>query len=119
MRIWDEELIPKICDNHLVKMWQDVWDCFDEITENPGKKHKTPEILEFQACPLMLVHRMEMVYKEAGKRGYSVFIEPPDPYSVSDQVLLDGVKEMKYYVPWLPLKDQILLLKSECIYCRL
>lgn len=119
MKIWDEELIPKICDDHLVRMWQDCWKCF-EMVQVHGKRSRQPCFVEFQGCPLLLVHRIEMVYNEAVKRGYVTMPEsPPDPYDVTDQVLYDGIKELQHYVPWLSVKDQINLLKQDnCLYCR-
>jgi len=75
MRIWHEKLIPFLCSKHLTAMWNESWIAFNGIKENKNGWRTHPARKEFEQCPDRLWDRLQLVKKEADKRGFN-FIKP-------------------------------------------
>lgn len=109
MRVWHQDLIPKLCSRHLVAVHREARGAYKIITEKRTdlSYHKHPATQEFIECPEALHKRMQAVCDEADKRGYN-FQRPPE------LVVFGGeVKE------WQSLEQQIEVLKSKNCKCNI
>jgi uncharacterized protein (TIGR02328 family) len=77
MRIWHENLIPRLCRQHLVALWREGLGCYKIITENKKGYSMHPATLEFKDCPDKLYQRLEIIRCEMLKRGYKPKELPP------------------------------------------
>lgn len=110
MRIWHEQLIPKLCQKHLCAMWREGLGAYSIITENKKGYSNHPAVKEFKNAPEKLLIRLHKVRNEMLNRGY----EPKmiDGYSLSKS-LNETIEE------WQPLEQQIEILKSKKCKCNL
>ena len=110
MRIWNEQLIPKLCQKHLCAMWREGLGAFKIITENRTNLSywKHPATQEFVNAPLELKNRLWAVRKEMLKRGYH-------PKELPDCKMKIGGKINE----WQNLEQQIEILKSKHCKCNL
>jgi hypothetical protein len=122
MKIWHEELIPKLCSAHLWQMWNDghlIYYLVNGIatTENPELKAM---LVEFEGCPLELAFRLERVRQELNKRNpHKLFPLKADihPFDVTDEPITQYFKEKKRYTPYYSLhqqEKQLLFKKCPC-----
>lgn len=102
MRIWHQDLIPKLCTKHLVACWREALGAYKIITEGKRGYSNHPATKEFAECPEALYKRLKLLHKEATKRGYHFKDVPPlvkfggqvrEWQSLSEQV--DRIKEKK------------------------
>lgn len=109
MRIWHEQLIPKLCQKHLCGFWREALGAYKIITEfrTDLAYYKHPATQEFVNCPEVLWNRLKLVREEALKRGYNF-------------------KELPKYVEfggtvneWQPLEEQIQILHNKGCNCKI
>lgn len=113
MRIWHEQLIPKLCQKHLCAMWREGLGAYKIITENriDLSYWKHPATQEFVNHKLLLWDRLNKVRDEMLKRGYH-----PKEMPVVENPF--GIERIDDYKEWQTLEQQIELLKSKKCKCR-
>lgn len=109
MRIWHEDLIPKLCQKHLCAMWREGLGCYKIIMENKIGYKNHPATIEFSLSPDSLWNRLLLVRKEMLKRGYHPKEMPEKPFNKFDL----GV------TPWQTLEEQIEVLKLKNCKCKI
>jgi len=107
MRIWDEKLIPYLCDIHLRSMWHEGWTIYSVITNNLKGWRNHPQTLVFENCPEKLWHILYLVRKEMLSRGFN-------PMKMKKRVCYGGNVE-----EWQTLEEQIEILKSKKCKCKI
>lgn len=114
MRIWHEQLIPKLCQKHLCAMWREGLGAYKIITENRTNLSywKHPATQEFVKHPILLWDRLNKVRKEMLIRGYN----PKEMPEIKNHF---GIERMDNYKPWQTLEQQIEILKSKKCKCNL
>lgn len=110
MRIWHEQLIPKLCQKHLCAMWREGLGAYKIITENRTDLAywKHPATQEFVDAPKNLHIRLFLVREEMFKRGYH-------PKELPFLYQGDSTEEIK---PWQTLDEQIAILKLKGCKCK-
>ena len=108
MRIWHEQLIPKLCQKHLCAMWREGLGCYKIITENKKGYRNHPAVKEFTEAPSKLWVRLFKVRKEMLKRGYHPK-ELPIKYFNFTEVVFE----------WQTLEQQIEILKAKKCKCNI
>ena len=107
MRIWHEQLIPKLCRQHLLAVWREGLGCYKIITENKKGYRNHPATQEFINAPNFLWRRLKIIREEMLSRGYNPKPLPNEPLVVDIKL-----KE------WQTLEEQILLLQSKGCGCK-
>ena len=103
MRVWHKNLIPQLCNMHLVALWREARIMFyGIINDKPGWRNH-PARKEFENCPDKLWDRMMLVKNEADKRGLNFKAPiPPRPKE-------SGIEPIE----WQSLEEQIEILKQK------
>lgn len=111
MRIWHEDLIPKLCQKHLCAMWREGLGCYKIVTyQVDGGSYKNhPAVKEFMGYSLDLSRVLVKVREEMLKRGYH-----PKELELGN-VFTSGDS----YTPWQTLEEQIKVLQSKHCPCKL
>lgn len=109
MRIWHEELIPKLCQKHLCAMWREGLGCYKIITENKKGYRNHPATQEFINCPLALFNRLQKIRSEMLTRGYHPKLLP--------EIGSYGFQRSKVK-QWQSLEQQIEILKAKGCKCK-
>lgn len=109
MRIWHEELIPKLCRQHLLAVWREGLGCYKIITENKKGYRNHPATQEFANSPQALYRRLAIIRVEMLQRGYHPKELPPVPPYES----FEDKKE------WQTLDEQITWLKAKGCLCKI
>lgn len=123
MRIWHEDLISKLCRQHLLAMWREGLGCYKIITEGKTGYRNHPQVKEFEYYLPRLFERLTLVRKEILKRGYNPKPMPKlhlfpaihvKDYKPDDNIApnIDG------YKPWQTLEQQIEILKKKGCECK-
>lgn len=107
MRIWHEQLIPKLCQKHLCAMWREGLGAYKILTENKKGYSNHPAVKEFAENHLELKNRLYLVRQEMLRRGYH-----PKPLPDAPMLYQGKVKE------WQTLDEQIAILKSKGCKCN-
>lgn len=107
MRIWHEDLIPKLCQKHLCAMWREGLGMLSILTENKQGYRNHPATKEFEGRPWALWVRLRKVREEMVKRGYK-------PKSLP---LINGMSGPSNQL-WQTLEEQIEVLKSKKCRCN-
>jgi len=100
MRIWHEDLIPKLCQKHLCAMWREALGCYKIVTgEVDGGSYKNhPATKEFKNHSEFLWTRLFAVREEMLKRGYHPKKMPDIDFV---KIRLDNKFNKKpAYTPW-------------------
>lgn len=111
MRIWNEKLIPLLCQKHLCAMWRKGLGCWYIITENKKGYRNHPATQEFMGSPSSLYDRLGKVRQEMLRLGYHPK-EMPTNYLVFHKLPCDKVRV------WQPLKKQVDILKAKGCKCK-
>lgn len=136
MRIWNEELIPKLCRQHLLAVWREGLGAYKIITENKKGYRNHPAVKEFRHNKGELTNRLIHIRVEMKKRGYN-----PKPYpwhkgkrtycswnengqehgyyldeAISTSVVINTEHA---YTPWQTLEEQIAVLKRKGCDCNI
>lgn len=111
MRIWHQELIPKLCRQHLLAVWRESLGCYKIITENKKGYRNHPAVKEFENNVGELRLRLRDIRKEMLNRGYHPK-ELPFPENG-----LTGVTFGKINT-WQTLEEQIEVLKEKGCNCQ-
>ena len=112
MRIWHEQLIPKLCQKHLCAMWREGLGAYKIITEGKKGYRNHPAVKEFEDCPSYLFHRLLRVRAEMINRGYN-----PKPLPLVENLdeLMQGFSgKIK---PWQTLDEQVAHLRAKGCKC--
>ena len=111
MRIWHEQLIPKLCRQHLLACWRESLGAYAIVTgEVDGGSYKNhPAVKEFDGCPIELKNRLVFIRREMLARGYSPKLIPDYPLEITT----------KNYIPWQTLDQQIEVLKAKKCDCKI
>lgn len=108
MRIWHQDLIPKLCRQHLLAMWREGLGCYKivngEVDGGSYKKH--PAVREFSHAPQYLWVRLKKVREEMLRRGYHPKDLPVYNFSPLSPT------------PWQTLEEQIAILKAKNCDCK-
>lgn len=130
MRIWNEDLITKLCRQHLIAMWREGLGCYKIITENKKGYRNHPAVKEFEGKTEQLWLRLHVVRSEMIYRGY----KPKDLPSINSKILrgsdngignhrhfsIVGLWNSHYNIDdWQTLEEQIKVLKSKGCDCNL
>lgn len=111
MRIWHEQLIPKLCQKHLCAVWREGLGCYKIITEDKKGYRNHPATKEFIGASFALWNRLETIRNEMILRGYKPKEMPMIPPA-------DCMDSLKVIVPWQTLEEQIEVLKSKGCKCN-
>lgn len=129
MRIWHEDLIPKLCRQHLLAMWREGLGCYKILTENKKGYRNHPAVKEFEDKIEQLWLRLNAIRSEMIKRGYkpkdlqNIFttrLQAVD-YGLGDdrQVAIVGIINSHYEIEdWQILDEQIKVLKNKGCDCQ-
>lgn len=114
MRIWHQNLIPKLCRQHLLACWREGLGAYKIITENKKGYRNHPAVKEFEKHHNILWIRLAVIRKEMLTRGWKPKEPPPKP-------LLQNSNTFKSYYrkQWQGLKQQIEVLKSKKCDCKI
>lgn len=118
MRIWHEELIPKLCRQHLLAVWREGLGAYKivcgEVDGGGYKKH--PAIKEFLQARTLLFDRLMIIREEMLKRGY----KPKELPFNGDRYFPASEFEYAWYetYQWQTLEEQIEVLKSKGCNCQ-
>lgn len=107
MRIWAEQLIPKLCRQHLLAMWHEGLILYSIITTNGRGWKNTPMRKEFEDAPFSLWLILQQVREEMIKRSYH-----PKPMPELE-CFTNGFTK-----PWQSLEKQIEVLKAKGCKCK-
>jgi uncharacterized protein (TIGR02328 family) len=116
MRIWHEQLIPKLCRQHLLACWREGLGCYKIITENKKGYRNHPAVKEFEDAPSKLWERLASIRHEMINRGYNPKHLPPQfTFDENGKATLipEKIKE------WQDLKTQIEWLKTKKCNCSI
>lgn len=110
MRIWHEQLIPKLCQKHLCGMWREALGAYKIISDNRTDLayFKHPATQEFVNAPIALWHILSFVKLEMESRGYHPKDLPPKP-----------IKMTSDRKPWQTLAEQTEHLKLKNCKCEI
>ena len=109
MRIWHEQLIPKLCRQHLLAMWREGLGAYKIITEDKKGYRNHPAVKEFEDSVGDLTLRLTLIRIEMIKRGYK-----PKELPWNDAVV-HGLGNIKQ---WQKLEEQVEVLKSKNCECK-
>lgn len=117
MRIWHEDLIPKLCRQHLLAMWREGLGCYSIIINNKKGFRNHPQVKEFEDCPLALKRRLALMRREMVDRRYNPKKLPFDnsPEGFYDSPYCSVIEA--HYKPWQSLEKQIEILKKKGCEC--
>lgn len=113
MRIWNEQLIPKLCQKHICGMWRESLGAYKIIQENRTDLSywKHPATQEFVGHIYRLWQRLKAVRDEMLKRGY----HPKElPECADENTHYQNEPEMK---EWQTIEQQIEILRSKGCKC--
>lgn len=113
MRCWHQDLIPKLCRQHLLAMWRECLGMYKIIVDNRTDLSywKHPATQEFVNDIPALWSRLYLVRKEMLKRGY----HPKEmPIFVSN----DHIRSLSVAL-WQTLDEQIAIIKSKKCKCKI
>lgn len=111
MRIWHEELIPKLCQKHLCAMWREGLGCYKIVTcQVSGGSYKNhPAVKEFENDTIELIRRLCLVREEMLSRGYN-----------PKELKLDNIfTSSEVFKPWQTLEEQIEIIKKKGCKCKI
>lgn len=118
MRVWHEDLIPKLCRQHLLGCWREALACYSVIANGKEGFRNHPQVREFEGRPSALRQRLRLLRLEMLERGYN-------PKRLSFDESLNGFREGTYVPvvesrcrPWQSLDKQIEILKKKGCSCR-
>lgn len=113
MRIWHEQLIPKLCQKHLCAMWRESLGAYAIITgQVDGGSYKNhPAVKEFWNYNGNLYERLELIREEMLKRGYH---PKPMPEAYSPMIFTSHNES-----EWQTLEQQIEVLKNKKCNCKI
>lgn len=106
MRIWHEQLVPKLCRQHLLALWRESLGCYKIITEGKSGYRNHPATQEFIDSPVALWNRLSVIRSEMLARGWN---PKPLPKLVNKH---GAVKERQ------SLNEQIARLKEKGCNCN-
>jgi uncharacterized protein (TIGR02328 family) len=104
MRIWHEQLIPKLCQKHLCAMWREINGAMVIIIKNKKGYSHHPAVKEFAYAPRALYKRMYQVREEMLFRGYH-------PKEMPKLIFLGPLRE--HIQEWQNLEQQVEVLKNK------
>ncbi len=111
MRIWHEQLIPRLCRQHLLAMWREGLGAYSIITNGKKGYRNHPALKEFEGCPNLLAQRLQAVRAEMLRRGYH-----PKEAPIPIQAELGA--ELERYHEWQSLEEQVERLKAKGCGCQ-
>ena len=127
MRIWHEDLIPKLCQKHLCAMWREGLGCYKILTEDKKGYRNHPATQEFIGKPEQLWLRLHEVRQEMLRRGYH-----PKPLPIINSPILNGIDldSDEYSIvglinshheiqDWQTLEEQIEVIRSKKCKCNI
>lgn len=126
MRIWHEELIPKLCRQHLLAMWREGLGCYKILTEDKKGYRNHPAVKEFEGKIEQLWLRLHAVRREAEGRGYN-FKDLPEIHTDKLNAWdygkgfwgISGLINSHYEIDeWQTLDEQIEVLKNKGCNCQ-
>jgi hypothetical protein len=103
--IYDETLLPMLCKKHLVDQYIEGLHTLRTILTKKAGKQYDRNVREFEFCPLVLTYKLDCMYKE-GKRRKVDLKGRVDPYTISDEVFIEGIQQMKRYIPMYTIPHQ-------------
>lgn len=114
MRIWHEQLIPKLCQKHLCAMWREGLGAYKIIEENRTDlsywKHPATQEFVNNLDRLWLI--LQKVRQEMLKRNY----KPKQLPELEDITSFMEQFNCKY-TPWQTLEEQIEVIKNKGCKC--
>ena len=113
MRIWHEQLIPKLCRQHLLAMWREGLGAYKIITEDKKGYRNHPAVKEFENNAGVLWFRLNIVRNEMLKRGYNPKRMPNARLEDYDALCSNKIIE------WQTLEEQIEVLKQKQCDCAI
>lgn len=113
MRIWHQDLIPKLCRQHLLAVWREGLGCYAIVTGkvDGGSYRNHPAVKEFDGNSLELFARLTLIRDEMLRRGY----HPKDLPEIPEDHIFTS---KQFYIPWQTLEEQIEVLKKKGCECR-
>lgn len=109
MRIWHEDLIPKLCRHHLLGVWREALGAYTILTHNKKGYRNHPALKEFEYNQVELKNRLVIIRREMLARGYNPKPIPDYPIEITTAA----------YVPWQTLEEQVQVLRSKNCDCKL
>lgn len=116
MKIWHEDIVPKLCKRHLSLAYRDAASVYEIVVEKKRHQYDKANVAEFKNCPMEIAFRLYVIHDELHKRGVNLGL-PPFPFDISDVPFTQAIREGKIYVPWQTKKNQEFILKHKCKSC--
>lgn len=113
MRIWHEDLIPKLCRQHLIACWREGLGCWEILENNKQGYRNHPAVKEFEGRLSLLADRLVKVRREMLHRGY----KPKDlsPFVLTLAMIVTDTSNPN---EWQTLEEQIEVLQVKNCDCE-
>lgn len=109
MRIWHEQLIPKLCRQHLLAQWRESLGCYKAVMGETQGYINHPQTKAYWNAPNKLLHSLELTRAEMLKRGYK-------PKEITQYPQVDNQDD---YREWQTLEEQVKILKNKGCECKI
>jgi hypothetical protein len=96
--IYSEELLSMLCDDHIRRAWREGLYTLEAVMSKTEGGKYGKNVREFINSPLVLTYRLHCIFEDAKRRGIH-FKGQIEPYDVSDEAFLQGMDQMKKYIP--------------------
>jgi hypothetical protein len=123
MRIWNEQLIPHLCRQHLLAQWRESLGCYKIVTGqvDGGSYYKHPMTKEFILSPMVLFDILRRTREEMLKRGYNpkelpnCIVDPDD----SLVTIMEAEQRYREINEYQTVDEQIAIIKQKGCKCCL
>jgi hypothetical protein len=106
MYIWHEDIIEKLCPEHLSELYELIWKTFDELDDN---RIRNDLKLEFNEFRIELAYRQYRTYCVARSKGIQFDSKPLSPHDIHEEPLFQLMRELRHYKPFKSKAEQLRL----------
>lgn len=108
MRIWEKELIPSLCRQHLLAQWRESLGCYKAVMGETDGYINHPQTKAYWDAPNLLRSVLEATRAEMLARGWN-------PKQIPDYGQVDNPEE---YRQWQTVEQQVANLRSKGCECK-
>lgn len=114
MRIWHEELIPRLCRQHLLAVWREGLGCWAILTQDKKGYRNHPAVLEWEDDLCGLWGTLYDIRKEMLQRGYKPKKLPEIRHACKNNLCRYDINK-----EWQTLEEQVEVLRGKGCKCDL
>lgn len=112
--IYNDCLVDKLCKDHLTGSYLEGLRVLSALRD--GRVLHDAAYTEFQAAPLHLAYKLQLLFDRGKKIGLEL-PENPSPFDISDEPIRKWWQERKSYVPLVSIHEQKSLLHASLCDC--